>query len=1497
MSKLVGIRTYERFRSLWEDNAIDEFSLNFIIDTGQLYTHGIFINGAVFGTAANGAVPLSIAGTTNTLALSTHTHSNYLEKNADIDISSYKIKSGDKDLLFYSGGSLYLGNTTSPTYISGNNLYSVRGTNVYEILDTSNFSVSNTLPTGYTYNNTAYIKYGNNSHQIDYVKRINTSQSFDYLNTYTQAGTNLLNGVQYGYITLYTDNVYTNPSWAQLRINIPGKSIQYRTSADANTWINLDQPNIPQNALNVAGIVSAPSSTTTNKVWKTDGSGNPAWRDELSYTFSNLKFQQISGTDLMTYNTQAVRTILAGSNVSFSHNDGVLTINAQSPTYGVVSKTQAGLAPQLPNETTTTKFLRQDGTWATPTYTSDTNTWREIKVNGTQKRGTAITSGDLDFINGSNTAVEWTSDNKLKINSTWTAWKGATDSANGTAGYMPAPTSAQRGQFLRGDGSWVSLNNYSLPTASNSTLGGVKTGAAITDTTGYTAVAIKDGVIYYKDTNTTYSFSNLQFQQTSGTNLMTYNSQAVRTVLAGSNITFTHSNNVLTIAAKDTTYSTVSKTAAGLCPTLPNETTTTKYLRQDGTWAVPPDNNTWKAANASQEGYVPKSTANKILRANGDGALYWGDDANTTYTFYNLQFQNSGGTTVDTYKPTTSPTKTLKAGANVTISAASNVITIASTNTWNANAVGVAGYVAAPTKAANANMTWQTDAEGIPAWRASNNHSHSYLPLSGGIVTGPITINSSVNNNYNEGLRITRAGNSWAGITFGSTGTAGAPTDGWFVATNPSKQFIISPDTSVNTTGLTLNKDGNALWRNNIIYHAGNLPAYPTKASWNYNDMYVSSLTTSGNYLRWVKNGSNNDITIPYATSAGSATDVPFPYSSQSHYGSTSSTSYYKININSETSWMMSFIVRVYQGYNSYDIRFSGYNYGGNHWYSPSASLLDSTTSSITVYFGYDANWKLWVAIPGASYSGVSVYNAVNGYTQVNLTEKSLFTVSAVNSLGGTIQSTQTIYRPLKADEAASSVAWSNVTSKPDTATRWPSWSEVTGKPSTFAPALPARLTPHGQDTSSNRNANTTCLENGFYWVNAGTLPSNVGDANIITVNANTSYAHQLAFKFSGKGTTGTAYDGKDIYTRIYNNGSWLSWYTILTSGNSSVSKSGETLTVNIGGTSQSLTNTTYSGSSTVTLSGTTFSLTKANVTTALGYTPPTTNSTYNFSGTTFRSGYSSGEEHNCNNAWENGHYYYTANGPSGLGNSTTDGALYVQSYNSSWVGQIAQDYRNGRLWVRGKNNGTWQSWVRIANYNEVALASHTHSFSQITDGTSSSTNSGWSRVLSNTYGGSQKSILYMCHGGGYGMHLRGYSTSSSVYMLEIYNSSKLVFAVYGDGHSAFGGNVEAPNYFTVSDRTKKQNISSFSEHIRKFQMKDTEKWHYGVIAQEVPEMFRNGKEGNMIVNYNSVLSYYVGCLENSVAGLEDAKRCLENKVKELEEKIKVLETKQNKQI
>jgi hypothetical protein len=54
------------------------------------------------------------------------------------------------------------------------------------------------------------------------------------------------------------------------------------------------------------------------------------------------------------------------------------------------------------------------------------------------------------------------------------------------------------------DGIATGANKYSLPTASSSTLGGVKTTSTVTSNSGYTACPIISGVPYYKDTNTTY---------------------------------------------------------------------------------------------------------------------------------------------------------------------------------------------------------------------------------------------------------------------------------------------------------------------------------------------------------------------------------------------------------------------------------------------------------------------------------------------------------------------------------------------------------------------------------------------------------------------------------------------------------------------------------------------------------------------------------------------------------------------------------------------------------------------------------------------------------------------------------------------------------------------------------------------------------------------------------------------------------------------------------
>lgn len=43
-----------------------------------------------------------------------------------------------------------------------------------------------------------------------------------------------------------------------------------------------------------------------------------------------------------------------------------------------------------------------------------------------------------------------------------------------------------------------------------------------------------------------------------------------------------------------------------------------------------------------------------------------------------------------------------------------------------------------------------------------------------------------------------------------------------------------------------------------------------------------------------------------------------------------------------------------------------------------------------------------------------------------------------------------------------------------------------------------------------------------------------------------------------------------------------------------------------------------------------------------------------------------------------------------------TDGALFVQAYDGTWASQIYQDYRTGQLAIRGRNSGTWQAWRTV---------------------------------------------------------------------------------------------------------------------------------------------------------------------------------------------------------
>ena len=87
-----------------------------------------------------------------------------------------------------------------------------------------------------------------------------------------------------------------------------------------------------------------------------------------------------------------------------------------------------------------------------------------------------------------------------------------------------------------------------------------------------------------------------------------------------------NANGVITVTKK--TVSGVSKEGAGLCPALPNESGTEKFLRQDGSWAVPPDDDTQYSAGTGLA--LDAQTNTFSLENSGVTAGTYGPTANVT---------------------------------------------------------------------------------------------------------------------------------------------------------------------------------------------------------------------------------------------------------------------------------------------------------------------------------------------------------------------------------------------------------------------------------------------------------------------------------------------------------------------------------------------------------------------------------------------------------------------------------------------------------------------------------------------------------------------------------------------------------------------------------------------------------------------------------------------------------------------------------------------------
>ena len=222
----------------------------------------------------------------------------------------------------------------------------------------------------------------------------------------------------------------------------------------------------------------------------------------LVWNYINDKVSSVLGLTATNYSGKAATAGTADTATACSGNAATATKATQDSTGQQIDKTYIKELSISGKTITYTKGDKTTGTLTTQdtTYSAATQSSPGLMsaADKTKLDGIATNANKTTI----DSALSSTSTNPVQNKAINTALGNKVDKVSGKGLSTNDFTSTYKTKL---DGIAEGANNYALPTANNSTLGGVKTTSTVTSTSGLTACPIINGVPYYKDTNTVYT--------------------------------------------------------------------------------------------------------------------------------------------------------------------------------------------------------------------------------------------------------------------------------------------------------------------------------------------------------------------------------------------------------------------------------------------------------------------------------------------------------------------------------------------------------------------------------------------------------------------------------------------------------------------------------------------------------------------------------------------------------------------------------------------------------------------------------------------------------------------------------------------------------------------------------------------------------------------------------------------------------------------------------